>query len=145
MKIQFSKVLTLVSLLLFVGTLATGFFFVGYLIFSGVESIVDLAFLGTAIVTTGAIWQMVTKHYMSKAGLENTTKIRKGTYGEISRVRLEFIEGVLKLQQKYEVEKEEIERIDREDSPFDSYAQSSEDRIMDKIDSEDANNSESIE
>lgn len=140
-KQEFSKTITVVSFVMFAISLVLGFFFTGYLIFHDTVSIPDLAFLGSAIATTGLVWQLVTKYYMNKAGLENTTSIRKSMYGEISKVRLEFIEGVLNLEQKYDTTREHINDIDANQSPFDEFSLTEENKIVNRLDEEEHLNS----
>lgn len=116
-KIEYSKILATVSLLLFVCTLIYGYITMTYLILNNNTTLFDLAFFGTAITITGSVFMTTTKHYYSKAGLQNTCHIRNNSYGQIMNVRLQYIEEVLKLKEKYNVTDNEIDEIEN-DSPF---------------------------
>ena len=116
-KIEYSKILATASLLLFLCTLLYGYVVMTYLILSEAASLYDLAFFVTAITITGGVYMTTAKHYYSKSGLQNTAHIRNGVYEQIMKVRLQFIEENLKLQQKYNVSEMEISEIEM-NSPF---------------------------
>ena len=116
-KIEYSKILATASLLLFLCTLLYGYVVMTYLILSESASLYDLAFFVTAITITGGVYMTTAKHYYSKSGLQNTAHIRNGVYKQVMKVRLDYIEEVLKLQQKYNVSEMEISEIEM-NSPF---------------------------
>ena len=116
-KIEYSKILATASLLLFLCTLLYGYVVMTYLILSESASLYDLAFFVTAITITGGVYMTTAKHYYSKSGLQNTAHIRNGVYEQIMKVRLQFIEENLKLQQNYSVSEMEISEIEI-NSPF---------------------------
>lgn len=116
-KFEYSKILATASLLLFLCTLIYGYAIMTYLILSDTATLFDLAFFGTAITITGGVYMTTAKHYYSKSGLQNTCHIRNGVYEQIMKVRLNYIEEVLKLQNKYNVSEMEISDIET-NSPF---------------------------
>ena len=116
-KFEYSKILATASLLLFLCTLLYGYTVMTYLILSESASLYDLAFFVTAITITGGVYMTTAKHYYSKSGLQNTAHIRNNVYEQIMKVRLQFIEENLKLQQKYNVSEMEISEIEM-NSPF---------------------------
>ena len=117
-KIEYSKILATASLLLFLCTLLYGYVIMTYLILSESASLYDLAFFVTAITITGGVYMTTAKHYYSKSGLQNTAHIRNGVYEQIMKVRLQFIEENLKLQQKYNVSEMEISEIEMKDENY---------------------------
>lgn len=116
-KFEYSKLIATASLLLFLCTLLYGYIIMTYLILSESATLYDLAFFVTAITITGGVYMTTTKHYYSKSGLQNTAHIRNNVYKQIMKVRLNYIEEVLKLQQKYNVSEMEISEIEM-NSPF---------------------------
>ena len=116
-KIEYSKILATSSLLLFLCTLIYGYVIMTYLILSGTATLFDLAFFGTAITITGGVYMTTAKHYYSKSGLQNTCYIRNSVYEQIMKVRLQYVEEVLKLQEKYNITETEISDIEIS-SPF---------------------------
>lgn len=116
-RFEYSKILAMASLLLFLCSLIYGYVIMTYLILSDTATLFDLAFFGTAITITGGVFMTTTKHYYSKSGLQNTCHIRNGVYKQIMKVRLNYIEEVLKLQKKYNVTEMEIDEIETT-SPF---------------------------
>ena len=116
-KFEYSKILATFSMLLFLGTLIYGYVVMTHLILAESDTIFDLAFFTSAITVTGGVFMTTAKHYYSKSGLQNTTCIRNGVYEQILKVRLQFIEEILKLQKKYNVSQDAINEIEM-DSPF---------------------------
>ena len=116
-KIEYSKILATVSMLLFLCTLIYGYVVMTHLIMNDSATLFDLTFFVSAITITGSVFMTTVKHYYSKSGLQNTTYIRNSVYEQILKVRLEFIEENLKLQRKYNITQDEIDEIEME-SPF---------------------------
>ena len=116
-KIEYSKILATASLLLFICTLIYGYAVMTYLIVNNTATLFDLAFFGTAITITGGVFMTTAKHYYSKSGLQNTCHIRNGVYEQIMKVRLQYMEEVLKLREKYNVTEMEIDEVEL-NSPF---------------------------
>lgn len=116
-KFEFSKLVAIASLLLFVATLIYGYTVMTCLIVNDTATLFDLAFFTSAITVTGGVFMTTAKHYYSKSGLQNTCHIRNNAYKQIMKVRLQFIEEILKLQEKYNISDMEINEIES-NSPF---------------------------
>lgn len=108
-KITWSKGALLCSGLIFVSVVALVF----WLYISGnIQNMYDVTLLATLVTVTGGIFGSNLVWYSKKAGSENQYKLRMSMYEESARVRLEYIEGMIKLSQKYDISKEELEQID---------------------------------
>ena len=110
-KIQFSKLLTIGSLLLFVWTLFKGLY-IDY------TSVYDTTVYVTAITISGGIFGVCLKSYMSKAKAENIYKIQKSMYEDIMNIKLKYNEGMMELAQHYNMTQNDIDMIDST-SPID--------------------------
>lgn len=109
-KIQFSKLLTLGSLLLFIWTLFQGFT-------TDFTQVYDTTVYVTAITISGSIFGVCLKSYMSKSKAENIYKIQKTIYEEIMNIKLQYNEAMMKLVQKYQITQNDIDMVDI-DSPI---------------------------
>ena len=96
-KFEFSKFVTLIVILLFIGTLISSIF---YLYWSD-GNIIDSAIAVTAMTVTGGMVTLVIKHYMSKAKVENIYKIQLGMMEDLIKNRLTYNEEMYKLGKKY--------------------------------------------
>ena len=104
-KIQFSKLLTIGSLLLFVWTLSKGLY-IDY------TSVYDTTVYVTAITTSGGIFGVCLKAYMSKSKAENIYKVQKTMYEDIMDIKLKYNEKMMKLIQQYHITQDEIDLAD---------------------------------
>ena len=109
-KIQFSKLLTLGSLILFIWSLFQGFT-------TDFTQVYDTTVYVTAITISGGIFGVCLKSYMSKSKAENIYKIQKTIYEEIMNIKLQYNEAMMKLVQKYQITQNDIDMIDM-DSPI---------------------------
>lgn len=108
-KITWSKGALLFSGLIFVFVVALVF----WLYVSGnIQNMYDVTLLATVVTVTGGIFGSNLVWYSKKAGSENQYKLRMSMYKESARVRLEYNEGMIKLSQKYNISKEELDEID---------------------------------
>lgn len=108
-KVTWSKGSVLCTATIFISVVALVF----WLYISGnIQNMYDVTLLATLVSVSGAIFGSNLVWYSKKAGSENQYKLRMHMYEEAARVRLEFNEGMLKLQQKYDVSKEDLEMID---------------------------------
>ena len=96
-KFEFSKFVTLIVILLFIGTLISSIF---YLYWSD-GNIIDSTIAVTAMTVTGGMVTLVIKHYMSKAKVENIYKIQLGMMEDLIKNRLTYNEEMYKLGKKY--------------------------------------------
>ena len=101
-KIQFSKLLTIGSLLLFVWTLFKGLY-IDY------TSVYDTTVYVTAITISGGIFGVCLKAYMSKSKAENIYKVQKTMYEDIMGIKLRYNEQMMKLIKEYQITQDEID------------------------------------
>lgn len=101
-KIQFSKLLTIGSLLLFVWTLLKGLY-IDY------TSVYDTTVYVTAITISGGIFGVCLKAYMSKSKAENIYKVQKTMYEDIMDIKLRYNQQMMKLIQEYQISQDEID------------------------------------
>lgn len=104
-KIQFSKVLTILSFIIFVWTLYCGFS-------ASFNQLYDISVYVTAITVSGGIFGVCLKSYMSKSKAENIYKIQKTMYEDIMDIKLYYNEEMMKLIQKYNLNQEDINMAD---------------------------------
>ena len=104
-KIQFSKLLTIGSLLLFVWTLLKGLY-IDYI------SVYDTTVYVTAITISGGIFGVCLKAYMSKSKAENIYKVQKTMYEDIMDIKLKYNQQMMKLIQEYQITQDEIDMND---------------------------------
>ena len=104
-KFQFSKILTLGSLLLFICALFKGFT-------TDFSQVYDTTVYVTAITISGGIFGVCLKSYMSKSKAENIYKIQRAMYEDIMNIKLSYNEYMMQLNQKYHMTQEDIDMID---------------------------------
>lgn len=143
-KPQFSKVMVVITTILFVLTLIVCLGFLFLMSFLSNGQIVDYIVATTSLSVVAGIYGMVLKNYLSKSGLENCASIRNDSYKNIMSTRLEYIEGVIQLRQKYNVDQYTIDQIEQE-SPFDELSDSNLNQSVSKLDMVDSVNSEEPE
>lgn len=104
-KFQFSKILAIGSLVLFVISLLQGFT-------TDLSQAYDTTIYVTAITISGGIYGVCLKSYMSKSKAENIYKIQKTMYEDIMDIKLRYNEGMMQLSQKYNMTQSDIDMID---------------------------------
>ena len=104
-KVQFSKFLTIGSLLLFVWSLLQGFT-------TDFTEMFDTTVYVTSITVSGGIFGMCVKAYMSKAKAENVYKVQRTMYEDIMKVKLQYNEEMMKLNQRYNMTQDDIDMVD---------------------------------
>lgn len=104
-KFQFSKILAIGSLVLFVISLLQGFT-------TDLSQAYDTTIYVTAITISGGIFGVCLKSYMSKSKAENIYKIQKTMYEDIMDIKLRYNEGMMQLSQKYNMTQSDIDMID---------------------------------
>lgn len=104
-RFQFSKLLTIGSLVLFIWTLSKGL----YIDFT---EVFDTTIYVTAITISGGIFGVCLKSYMSKSKAENIYKIQKTMYEDIMDIKLHYNEEMMKLISQYNVTQDEIDMSD---------------------------------
>lgn len=103
-KIEFSKIITIISIVLFGIVLYKSFT-------CNATDYMDTAFIVTAITVTGGICGTCIVWMLKKSQSENVIKIRMGMYEDVKRVQLDFNEQMLILQNKYNVSDEDLQNI----------------------------------
>lgn len=101
-KIQFSKILTIGSLTLFVWSLLKGFS-------TDFTQVYDTTVYVTAITISGGIFGVCLKSYMGKSKAENVYKVQQTMYENIMNVKLAYNEHMMQLIQKYNITQDEID------------------------------------
>ena len=104
-RIQFSKILTLGSLILFIWALFQGFA-------TDFTQVYDTTVYVTAITISGGIFGVCLKSYMSKSKAENIYKIQRAMYKDIMNIKLSYNESMMQLNQKYNMTQEDVDMID---------------------------------
>lgn len=104
-RFQFSKLLTIGSLVLFIWTLSKGL----YIDFT---EVFDTTIYVTAITISGGIFGVCLKSYMSKSKAENIYKIQKTMYEDVMNIKLHYNEEMMKLISQYNVTQDEIDMSD---------------------------------
>ncbi|MFQ6723953.1 MAG: hypothetical protein ACLRFE_01280 [Clostridia bacterium] len=110
-KIQFSKILTVGSLILFTWSLLQGFI-------TDFTQMYDTTIYVTAISISGGIFGVCLKAYMSKSKAENIYKVQKSMYEDIMDIKLKYNENMMKLTQQYNMTQSDIDIMDST-SPID--------------------------
>lgn len=104
-KVQFSKILTILSFIMFVWTLYCGFS-------ASFNQLYDISVYVTAITVSGGIFGVCLKSYMSKSKAENIYKVQKTMYEDIMNIKLYYNEEMMKLIQKYNLNQEDVNMAD---------------------------------
>lgn len=104
-KFQFSKILAIGSLVLFIISLLKGFT-------TDLSQAYDTTIYVTAITISGGIFGVCLKSYMSKSKAENIYKIQKTMYEDIMDIKLRYNEGMMQLSQKYNMTQSDIDMFD---------------------------------
>ena len=115
-----SKRLAYVTSIIFIFCVVMGF--IGTFM-SGSASINDVAVFVISISTSGGIYGACMKYYFNKAKSENVIKEQLVAYKEISKIRLDYNEKMMKLKKKYEMTNDDIREIE-DDSPIDDVCES---------------------
>lgn len=110
-KFQYSKIITLLTFILFCGCIARCFFM-------DISSAYDLTVYAAIITSSGMLCLTSIVWYLKNSQAEKVAKIKADTYRIISEERFKYNEKMLQLKAKYEYTCEEIAEIE-EDSPLD--------------------------
>lgn len=110
-KVQYSKIITLLTFILFLGCVAKCFMM-------DVSNIYDLSVYATIVTSSGALCLTSVVWYLKNSQAEKVARIKADTYRIISEERYKYNEKMLKLQSKYKYTDEDIFRIEN-GSPLD--------------------------
>jgi membrane protein insertase Oxa1/YidC/SpoIIIJ len=109
-KVQFSKILTILSAILFIWCLLEGFN-------THFGEVYDTTVYVTSITVSGSIFGLCLKSYMSKAKAENIYKVQHGMYEDIMNIKLKYNERMMQLTQEYQMTQSDVDMVDM-DSPI---------------------------
>lgn len=110
-KIQYSKIITLLTFILFCGCVIKCFSI-------DISTIYDLSLYATIVTTSGALCLTSVVWYLKNSQAEKVARIKACTYKIISRERFEYNKKMLELRSKYGYADEDIFDIEN-DSPLD--------------------------
>lgn len=114
-RIQHSKIITLLSFILFCGCVIKCFSI-------DISNIYDLSIYASIITTSGAVCLTCFVWYLKNSQAEKVARIKADTYRIISEERFKYNARMLALQSKYKCAEEEIWKIEN-DSPLDELEQ----------------------
>lgn len=112
-KMQYSKLLPMITGIIFVGCLIRGFM-------QDFSTAMDTTFFVTTISVSGGLFGASLLGYLRKAQLENVQQIKGNVYKLATDERIRFLEETFKLKQKYGVTDQEIEEVELS-SPMDEF------------------------
>lgn len=125
-KFQYSKILPIVSIIIFGICLIKGFT-------TDFSTVVDVSFYVTAITISGTLTASSFIFYMRKSQQENCVKLKTEMYRVASEERLKYNEQMLIMKRKYDVSDMELDEIEGE-SPMGEFEQQALDSINQSID-----------
>lgn len=114
-KIQYSKIITLLTFILFCGCIIKCFLV-------DISTAYDLSVYATIVTSSGALCLTSVVWYLKNSQAEKVAKIKADTYRIISEERFKYNEKMLELKAKYKYTEEEIFEIEN-DSPLDELEQ----------------------
>lgn len=114
-KIQYSKIITLLTFILFCWCIAKCFFV-------DISTAYDLSLYAAIITSSGAICLTSIVWYLKNSQAEKVARIKANTYRIISQERFEYNKKMLELKFMYNYTDEEIFEIEN-DSPLDELEQ----------------------
>ena len=130
-KIQYSKIITLLTFILFLGCIIRCFLI-------DITSAYDLSLYIAIITSSGTVCLTTAVWYLKNSQAEKVARIKADTYRIISEERFKYNKRMLELKSKYKYSEDEILEIEN-DSPLDELEQdalnsmnSSIDRAMDE-------------
>lgn len=126
-KIQYSKIITLLTFLLFFGCVIKGFQV-------DISSAYDLSLYIATITSSGTVCLTTSVWYLKNSQAEKVARIKADTYRIISEERFKYNKRMLELKSKYRYTDEEIFEIEN-DSPLDELEQDALNSLNASIDS----------
>ena len=126
-KIQYSKIITLLTFILFCGCVIRCFTM-------DVSTVYDLSVYATIITSCGALCLTSIVWYLKNSQAEKVARIKSETYKIISEERYKYNEKMLELKTKYKYREEDIFEIEN-GSPLDELEQDALESMNSSIDS----------
>ena len=125
-KIQYSKIITLLTFFLFLGCVIRCFSV-------DISTVYDISLYATVVTSTGALCLTTVVWYLKNSQAEKVARIKADTYRIISEERYKYNKKMLKLQSEYECSDEDIFEVDN-NSPLDELEQDALDSLNSSID-----------
>ena len=120
-KFTYSKIQVLITGIIFLSSVL----FVAYLYISGkITDAFDTTAIVTIITVSGAIFGSNLCWYSKKAASENQYKLRMSLFADSAKVRLDYNEKMMILMKKYNMNQEDVDRIN-ESGDSDDFMESS--------------------
>ena len=126
-KIQYSKIITLLTVILFLGCVIKSFLV-------DISSAYDLSLYIAIITSSGTVCLTTAVWYLKNSQAEKVARIKADTYRIISEERFKYNKRMLELKSKYKYTEEEIFEIEN-DSPLDELEQEALDSMNSSINS----------
>ncbi len=126
-KIQYSKIITLLTFILFCACIIRCFTL-------DISNIYDLSMYAAIITTSGTLCLTSVVWYLKNSQAEKVARIKSETYKVISEERYKYNEKMLELKSKYKYLEEEVAEIENE-SPLDELEQDALNSLNSSIDS----------
>lgn len=126
-KIQYSKIITLLTFVLFLGCIIRCFLV-------DISSAYDLSLYIAIITSSGTVCLTTVVWYLKNSQAEKVARIKADTYRIISEERFKYNKRMLELKFKYKYSEEEISEIEN-DSPLDELEQDALNSMNSSIDS----------
>ena len=126
-KFQYSKLITLLTFLLFCGCVVRCFCM-------DVSNAYDLSIYAAIITTSGALCLTSVVWYLKNSQAEKVARIKAETYKIISDERYNYNKRMLELKSKYDYSEEDVYEVE-ENSPLDELEQDALDSMNESIDS----------
>lgn len=136
-KIQYSKIITLLTFLLFCGCIVKCFSV-------DISSAYDLSVYATIVTSSGMLCLTSVVWYLKNSQAEKVARIKSETYKIISEERFKYNKKMLELKSEYGYTEEEIFDIEN-DSPLDELEEDALNSMNDSIDAAMEEAVESIE
>ena len=120
-KFTYSKIQVFITGVIFLSSIL----FVAYLYISGkITDAFDTTAIVTIITVSGAIFGSNLCWYSKKAASENQYKLRMSLFADSAKVRLDYNEKMMVLMKKYNMNQEDVDRIN-ESGDSDDFMESS--------------------
>lgn len=114
-KFQFSKIIVIVSCVIFMACLYKGFT-------TDFTTITDVSFYVTSVTISGGVFSSTIIWYLKKSQSENNVKLKIEMYKVSSKERLKYNEEMMILKKKYEISDEQLMELEN-NSPMVDFEQ----------------------
>ena len=125
-KVQYSKILPCITLIVFIGCLICGFT-------ADFTTMVDVSFYVTSATISGTAFVTSIVFYYRKAQAENSIKLKTSLYETSCEMRLKYNAEMMKLQHQFNMTNDEVRDME-EGSVMDEFEQEALDSVKYSID-----------